>query len=389
LRIAMFTDTYLPSRDGVVSSILTMRRRLEEMDHEVFVFAPDPGKGFPKEEGTYYFRSIMYKKYAGYRIPMFPTNKCEILKELDVDVIHCQGLLFMALRSMFAGRSLKLPVVVSFHTMITEAVDHYASLPLPKEVIDRLFWVYLKQLLERAEVVITPTRAILDELLSYAPGIKKGEVIPTGVDCKRFHPDLDGSYIKSRYGLGDRKVILHLGRIAWEKNLDLVIEAFETICRRRKDVVLLITGEGPAKEHYMRLVEKKGIGDKVVFTGFVPDEELPSYYAACDVFALASKFETQGLVALEAMAVGKPVACINYRATAEVVKDGVDGYLFENDVESCADILEKAMNAPQELRERARQKALEFSVRKNVEKLVEAYEYAIDQKRARTGVHRR
>jgi glycosyltransferase involved in cell wall biosynthesis len=67
----------------------------------------------------------------------------------------------------------------------------------------------------------------------------------------------------------------------------------------------------------------------------------------------------------------------------------VDGYLFENDVESCADILEKAMNAPQELRERARQKALEFSVRKNVEKLVEAYEYAIDQKRARTGVHRR
>ena len=388
LRIAMFTDSYLPSRDGVVNSILITKQKLEELGHEVIVFAPDPGKDEDREEGTQYFRSVAYRSYQGYRVPMFPTNKCQILEELDVDVIHSQGLLLMALRSMFAGRSLRLPVVTSFHTMITEAVEYYTWLPLPKEVMDVLFWRYLRSLLQRSEVVIAPTQAILDELLCYAPNIRKGEVIPTGVDCRRFRPDVDGSAIRERYGL-EGKVILHLGRIAWEKNLDLVLKSFKTLLEKDRTLRLMIVGSGPARDHYMEVAKNMGIANEVIFPGFVADEELPMYYAACDVFALASKFETQGLVVLEAMASGKVVACIDYRATTEIVNEGVDGYLFDDSVESCSKTLEKALNSSDSIRENARRTAERYSINKMAERLVKVYEYAIEQKRERSGEPKR
>lgn len=377
----MFTDTYLPSRDGVVNSILIAREQLEEMGHEVTVFAPDPGEDSEKEEGTYYFRSLEYKKYKGYRIPLFPTNKCEILRDLGVDVIHSHGLLFMALRSMFAGRTLKKPVVVSFHTMITDALSHYADLPLPVWMMDKLFWIYLRNLLERAEVVIAPSNAIKHELMEYAPDMKRIEVVPTGVDCDRFSLEVDGSAVRTRHGLNGRKVILHVGRIAWEKNLDLIFNTFSDMRKERGDLKLMIVGDGPAKEYYMEKAEELGVEEDTIFTGFVSDQELPQYYAAGDVFVLASKFETQGLVLLEAMASGKPVACIDYRATGEIVNDGVDGFLFTENEESCARAISRGLNSPPEIGQRAREKAKRYSHQGGAERLVDLYEFAIEQKK--------
>ncbi len=385
----MFTDSYLPTRDGVVNSILLTKQGLEELGHEVIVFAPDPGNEDEREEGTYYFRSIAYQKYDGYRAPIFPTNKCQILEELDIDVIHSQGLLTMALRSMFAGRTLRLPVVTTFHTMITEAVEYYTRLPLPKEIMDKLFWRYLRSLLQRSEVVIAPTQAILDELMSYAPNIRRGEVIPTGVDCRRFHPEVDATDVKEKWGLDGNGVILHLGRIAWEKNLDLVMEGFRNLLMGDPDLRLMVVGSGPAKLHYQEKAVEMDITDQVIFTGFVPDEDLPKHYAACDAFALASKFETQGLVVLEAMATGKPVACIDYRATAEIVDNGVDGYLFQENLESFTETLRRALTAPPSIGENARRKAERYSITEMAERLVEIYDFAIEQKRERSGDPRR
>jgi len=381
MKIAMFTDTYLPSKDGVVSSIILTRAQLEKSGHEVVVFAPEPWNGGERDRKVFYCKSLGFRKYPGYRIPIFPTNKCEILRSLGVDVIHSQGLLFMGVRSMWAGRTLSKPVVVSFHTMITDAAKYYADLPLPDWFTDRLFWVYLKQLLERADAVIAPTKAIKDELLSYAPEIKKIEVIPTGIDCQRFRTDLDGSRIREKYGLEDRKTLIHVGRIAREKNLDLLLNGFSMLSTSDDDVRLLIVGEGPAKQYYMDMARSLGLEKSVIFTGFVSDEELPEYYAASDAFAIASKFETQGLAALEAMACGKPVAGINYRAVAEVVKDGESGYLFEEDPQSCARAMQNALMSPEHVRKSARKRAEEYSVPEMISKLVDVYEYAIESKR--------
>ncbi|HXZ23129.1 MAG TPA: glycosyltransferase [Methanomassiliicoccales archaeon] len=386
MRIAMFTDTYLPSRDGVVTSILTTRSELQRRGHEVFVFAPDAGRDAAKEEGVCYLRSVGFRRYPGYHVPIFPTNKCEILKKLDIDVIHSQGLLFMALRSMFAGRSLKKPVVTSFHTMVTEAIQYYNFTPFPDYMASRLIWIYLRSLLQRSEAVIAPTEAIANELRGYAPRMRRIEVIPTGVDAERFNPRNDGSAIRAKYGLEDKRVVMNLGRIAREKNMELVLKGFEELRKQEDDVALMVVGEGPAREYYTKMAEDLGLGRSVVFTGFVPDDELPCYYAACDAFTIASKFETQGLVVLEAMATGKPVSGIDYRAVAEIITDGENGYLFKESASGWLESTKKALNANEALKVRARERAEQYTIHEATGRLVEVYQASIHSKRKRVGL---
>jgi 1,2-diacylglycerol 3-alpha-glucosyltransferase len=353
---------------------------LEALGHQVTIFAPEPGNGH-REDGVYYFPSISFKRYPGYSIAPFPSNKCEILKDIGVDIIHAHGVLFMGVRSLFAARTLDIPVVITFHTMVTDAVKFYAPVPVPDWVTNRLFWIYLRQLLERADSVVSPTDAIKTELMAYAPSMHRVEVIPTGVDCQRFRPDLDGSEVRRRYSLEGEKVLLHVGRIAWEKNLDLVIDGFGSLVKDDPMVRLLIVGDGPAKAHYMELVRKKGLESKVTFTGFVSDDDLPFVYAACDALAIASKFETQGLVGLEANATGKPVAGINYRAVKEMIHEGENGYLFEDDPISCAKAMRTALDHSEEIRTKARRYALGYSAELSVQKLVDLYGDAIEGKR--------
>ncbi|MDD1772733.1 MAG: glycosyltransferase [Methanomassiliicoccales archaeon] len=379
----MFTDSYLPTRDGVVTSLLLTKRELERMGHTVYVFAPEPAKNEDKEPGVYYFRSLGFNQYSGYRVPLFPTDKCAILKELDVDVIHIHGVVFQAVRGMLAGRALKKPVIITFHTMITEAARFYNVTPLPDWVVQLGMWTYLRILLSRPEVVVAPTFAIKNEIKRYAPHIRRFEVIPTGVDLDRFNPGVDGSPIRERYGLDDKKVILHLGRIAWEKNIDLVIRGFARLVEQEPDAVLLLVGKGPAKEHIEELAKELGVGGKVVFTGFVPDDDLPQYYAACDVLTLASKFETQGLVVLEAMAMGKPVSGIRYRAIAELIIEGENGSLFEETPESWSNATLRLLNEPERYREGAMAKANEYSAGQWTTRLVDIYRYAVECKAGR------
>ncbi len=384
MRIAMFTDTYLPARDGVVSSILLTKAQLERMGHEVFVFAPHPGNGY-KQDDVYYFRALNYKKYPGYNAAIFPTNKCQIIQDLKVDIIHNHGLLFMAVKSLFASRTLHIPNLVTFHTMLTDAAKFYSPIDVPDWMLTRPFWFYLRELLERSDAVIAPTEAIKNELLTYAPSMHRVEVIPTGVDTARFSPQVDGSAIRKRYGLDGEKVLLHVGRIAKEKNLELVLDGFSALSREDPQVRLMLVGEGPAKKHYQALVQDKGLTDRVLFTGFIPDEELPQVYAACDAFTIASKFETQGLAALEAMSSGKPVAGINFRAVAEMVRTGENGYLFEESAASCAAAMREALAHSQELGPRARRCALDYSLERSAEKLVELYQATIERKRTLNG----
>ena len=121
-------------------------------------------------------------------------------------------------------------------------------------------WTYLRTILNRAEVVIAPTLAIKNEIKRYAPHIKRFEVIPTGVDLDRFNPRLDGSEVRRRYGLEGKKVILHLGRIAWEKNIELVLRGFCILSKQEPEARLVLVGEGPAKEHLMKLAGAGGDG---------------------------------------------------------------------------------------------------------------------------------
>ena len=376
MRIAMMTDSYFPTRDGVVTSICTIKESLEELGHEVFIIAPEPEKEY-RQEGVYYFKSIRFKSYDGYYVPIFPSNKIEILKEIDPDVIHIHGVATMALRGLVCGHTLKLPTVMTFHTMVDDAAQYYSPIKLPPETMNRLIWIYLRQILKRMDVVVTPTSCIGAEIISHGAECRNMVTVPTGAKTEVFHPGLPYDDLVARYGLEGKRIIVHVGRVSYEKDIDMVIRAMSKV-----DAHLLIVGKGPAKEDMERLVRELGLEDKITFTGFVSDEELPRFYNMADMVISASKFETQGLTILEAMATGKPVACRNGRAFAEIVEDGVNGYLFDDD-EGCVDAINRCLNAPEDVRRASFQTAMENSRARSIEKYVEAYKLAIKTKRKR------
>ncbi len=379
----MFTDSYLPSRDGVVTSVVTSRQELQKLGHEVFIFAPEPLDAKDREPGIYYCRSKRFRRYQGYTIPMYPTDKSAQLTRIGAEVIHAQGLLFMGLRSLLAAKNLRLPVVVTWHTMVTDAVHYYNFTPLPDEHAKRLMLLYLRSLIRRADAIIAPTHAIKEELLQMQPRIRHIEVIPTGVDTERFNPSVDGNAVRKRLGLEGKKVILSVGRVAWEKNYELMLEGFSHLAKDEPLARLVIAGEGPAKDHCQQLARQFHVEDKVVFPGFITDAELPSLYAACDCFNISSKFETQGIVVMEAMACGRPVSAIRYRALAEIVSDGVDGVLFDEDPRSWAEATHKALDADGDMGRMGRMKAEGFSQEASARDLVAIYQYAIEAKRRR------
>lgn len=376
----MMTDSYLPTRDGVVNSVMLTKAALESRGHEVIVVAPDPGQDSDRHEGVIYFRSRKFKGYPGYFVPIFPSDKMSRIRALDVDLIHCHGIATMAPRALLVGRHLKLPVVITFHTMVTEAMEYYSPIPMSPEISDRLTWRYLRSVLQRVDGVIAPTESIKRELLEHAPNMRNISVVPTGVDLERFHPNLDGSGIRKKHGIEGRPVLLHVGRVSFEKNIDTVVMAMRHL---HEECVLLVVGGGPATAHLQELTGQLGLRDRVIFTGFVPDEDLPQYYAGADTLVLASKFETQGLVVLEAMACGLPVAGIRYRALTDIIEDGVSGHLFEGGPESCAEAMVKCLQEGEAMRENARERALQFSVESSALLMEAAYEQARSVKQAR------
>lgn len=378
MRIAMMTDSWYPTRDGVVTSVTIIRESLEALGHEVFIIAPEPEKE-SRQEGVHYFPAVRFRSYEGYYVPILPSNKMEILEKIRPDVIHVHGVATMALRALICSRELGIPTVITFHTMVDDAAKYYSPVKLPPELMDRLIWIYLRQMLKRMDVVVTPTECIGEELKGHGAECRNLVTIPTGTDTAEFHPGIDSGFVRERHGLVGKRVAIHVGRISYEKELDMVVRAMRIV-----DAVLLVAGKGPAQKDVETLVDELGLSGKVVFAGFVPDSELPAYYNAADIAVSASKFETQGLSVIEAMASGRPVACRNGRAFAEIVEDGVNGYLFD-DEEGCAAAMEKAFDAPEEVRRASYATALANSRDRSAEMYVDAYRLAIETRAARAG----
>ncbi len=377
MRVAVFTDTYLPTVDGVVNSILNTRRTLREMGHEVLVVAPGTkNQSAPKEDDVLFCRSRDLRRYPGYRLAIFPTKaEMDFISRRGADIVHSHGIGPMGIKGMWVSRELRLPMIQTFHTMIQDAIPHYTSLRGDSAFLIKLLSAYLRGFLHRCQAVVAPTRAILQELSQIAPHMKRTAVVPSGVDVETFSGNLDGDLVRRRHGIDGAPLILHVGRISPEKDIGFLIRNLPRLASMLTGVKLMLVGTGPALQDYQSLVHRLGLQEDVIFAGFVRDEELPLYYAAADAVATASRFETQGLAVLEAMACGKPVAAVNYRAFPEYISDGINGFLFTaGDAEGFCAAMVKAMNAGADLRRKARETAEKFSLQRCTENLVSVYE---------------
>ncbi|MCL2032281.1 MAG: glycosyltransferase [Methanomassiliicoccaceae archaeon] len=378
MRIAIMTDSYLPTRDGVVTAVMTLSKSLRDLGHTVFIIAPDPGKD-QREPGVYYFPAMRFNKYPDYFLPVFPSGKKELIESLNVDIIHIHGIAFMALKGLIVSRSTGVPAVTTYCTNVVDTLEFYSPVPIPMDILSKLAWIYIRNFMKRPSCIIGSTPATLTEFEENAVRTKRTAVIPVGIDVSRFRTGLDGSEIRKRHGFTDERVVIHVGRVSYEKNIGVAVKAFKHL---PDDVKLMIVGKGPALQDMKDLVKNEGLEDRVIFTGFVPDDELALYYSASDVVVSASRFETQGLTITEAMACGLPAACSDGRAFLDVVVDGVNGFLFKDTPEECAEAIMKCLESKEGMSANARKTAEEYSMEATGKKMISLYESVVSSRKS-------
>lgn len=380
MKVAAVTDSYHPTSDGVVVAVDTYVKALGEAGIESEIVAPDPGKDNGRIEGVHYFKSVSFRSYPGYFVPIFPSKAKKLFREMRPDIVHIHGITVMALKALIAARRLKIPVVITFHTMVGDTMKYYSPIRMPQGLAQKSVWKYIRSFTKRVDAVVAPSQSVANELRANGVKTEDIRVIPTPIDTSRFSPGEGGDEIRERFGLQGKRVIVCVGRVSFEKEIDRLINA---ISEMDDDIALLIVGKGPAMDSLKQLTQQLKMEQRVVFAGYQSGEDLVKCYRAGDMAATASRFETQCFVALEAMACGLPVACANARALADYVKDGENGFLFGESVEECRKAIEAGLNADDDIRENAIATAKEFSAETFRERMTALYNDVIERRCSR------
>ncbi len=379
MRIAFVTDSYHPTIDGVVTIVDSIRDSLVDLGHEVFIVAPDPGEEH-RIEGVHYFPAVKFPMYEGYYLPILPSNKLEVLKEIDPDVIHAYGITFMALKGYICAHEMKIPYVLTMTTMVTDAMEFYLPKFLPPEATERLAWIYIREILNHSDAVITHTDPIMDELKRHGVNPRHIGIIPAGIETEIFRPIEGCTTIRDELNIRDKRIIMHVGRISYEKHVGDIVRS---LAHLPDDTVLVIVGDGPARKDVEAVVNECAFSDRVFFTGFVDRSKLPEYYNNADVCVSCSRFETQGLSIMEAMACRKAIVCPNARAFSVIIEDRKDGFLFDGGIEDMAEKIRMALDCDDSVRQAAMEKAQSYSKENCARMLVDLYSHVIDAKKKR------
>ncbi|HLC68879.1 MAG TPA: glycosyltransferase [Candidatus Bilamarchaeaceae archaeon] len=374
MRIAYFTDTYLPNTDGVVSSILNYRKELERRGHEVFIFSPGTKK--QKKENTdehvYYFTSAAFKPYPDYRIALFNFfSPLKMVRERGIDVIHSHGIATTGLAAIQSSKKLKIPSIVTFHTLVPEAIHYISPHENMHSFLQNVAWKYLRWYYKHYPKILAPSRYARRILAEH--GIENTELLPTGIDLEVFNAGVKPAAARKKFGLTDEPVVLYVGRLAKEKNIEILIEAAPSLLNLLPKTKFLLVGKGPAETYYKDLVRKKDLESHFIFAGYIDAATLPSCYAAADVLAFPSKFDTQGLVVLEAMGTGLPAVVHKDSAAAEFVEDSKNGYLFSDNFD-LYEKLKSTIKEKKKLRPYVLETAEKYDMRKSVDRLLEIYQ---------------
>ena len=380
MKILIATDTYYPSVNGASYFTQRLAIMLAKRGHKVFVLAP--GKSLRDNiaihDGVtvYGIRSISIPLYPNFRIsPLFLSRKPikKYVQEIHPDVIHIQNHFMIGKSVAMAAQELNIPIMGTNHFM-PENLAHYFHLPkFAEEKLKKLGWNQFARVYSRLDTIATPTKTAARLIENM--GLEK-EIVPVscGIDLERFNPRNDGTDLKEKYAIPkDRSILLYVGRLDKEKRIEMILNALPQIIRSVNAHVVL-AGIGKLRRQLETLVQKLDVQDRITFTGFVPDNDLPSLYRIADLFVIAGIAELQSIVTMEAMASGLPVVAVNAMALPELVDDGENGYLFsDGDIQMLAGQAVKILT-DSKLRERMTQKSLEIIRAHDINKTLDRYE---------------
>lgn len=331
MKILITTDWYLPVINGVVTSVVNLERELRKKGHDVKILTLSGEHHSRKKDNVYYIKAINVGKiYPNARVSFFLHDKyLEEIEKWNPEIIHSQCEFTSFIFAKKIANKLNIPIVHTYHT-IYEDYTHYFS---PNEKIGKkAAAVFSRKIINQVQCVIAPTQKVRDLLIKY--GIKKEKiyVVPTGIDLRDFHINLSCKEKDDRKrALGipvNHKVLVAIGRLAKEKNLEQLFHYFSQLPRR--DIHLLIVGDGPHRKALEKTIDKLGLEEKVIFTGMIPSKEVPYYYSLGDIFVSASNSETQGLTYIEALASGLPSVCKRDSCLENVIIDGQNGFQYNS-----------------------------------------------------------
>ncbi|MGQ4555722.1 glycosyltransferase [Halobellus sp. GM3] len=367
--VAAFTDTYLPTVNGVTYTIQTWRDRWRERGGTMRVVYPASGEYDP-EEGEYPLRSLPFPMYDGFRLgtPHIPAAV------KDVDVVHAHTPFAVGLGGVRLARRKDLPLVMSYHTPTAEYADYLTSRPRVERGIERLAERYEKWFLSRADAVVCPSEDARDHVAERIDPQTAAVVVSNGVDVEFFAPT-DPTPFRERHGLPEGPLVGYTGRHGYEKNLSEFLRAADGL-----DATVVLGGDGPARDRLESLAADLDVDAR--FLGFLPREELPAFYSALDAFVFPSPVETQGLVALEANACGTPVVAVDAGALSNTVREGLTGYHYAHgDVDGCRDAIERVLDEQSALSASCLKRREELSVDRAVDELSSLYERVVADRR--------
>jgi len=358
--VAAFTDTYLPTVNGVTYTVRTWRDRWQRRGGGMDVVYPD-GDHDP-DGGEYPVSSLPFPFYEGFRVgvPGVPDAVD------DADIVHAHTPFSLGIAGMRLARKRDTPLVASYHTPTSEYASYLAFARPVERAVERSAESYERWFFDRTDVVIAPSERTARHI-SDGVGVETPvEVVPNGVDTEFFRPG-GGDAFRERHGLPDGPLVGYTGRHGYEKCLDDIVAAADGL-----DATVVFGGDGPAREDLEAAAAE--IDADIRFLGFLDREELPAFYSALDAFAFPSPVETQGIVALEAIACGTPVAGVASAALVDTIDHGETGYKApQGDVTAFRDVIERTLAERDRLREECLDRRDEISVEHSVDRLREVY----------------
>jgi glycosyltransferase involved in cell wall biosynthesis len=344
MRIALFTETFLPKVDGIVTRLSHTVDHLQRLGNQVLVVSPDGGL-------TEYKGAKIYG-IPGFPLPLYPELKLalprpsmrQVLETFQPDLIHLVNPAVLGLGGLYYAKSLDVPLVASYHTHLPKYLEHYGL-----GMLEGVLWELLKAVHNQAQINLCTSTAMQEALTDH--GIERVAVWQKGVDTELFQPHLGSLEMRSHLTQGhpESPLLLYVGRLSAEKEIDRIKPVLQAIPGAR----LALVGDGP----YRQELEKHFADTPTHFVGYMTGQTLASAFASADAFVFPSRTETLGLVLLEAMAAGCPVIAANAGGIPDIVTDGVNGYLFDPSEEGGAIAATQKLLAHAAERETLRQNA--------------------------------
>lgn len=387
MRIGIFTDTYTPYINGVTTSVVMLKKALEKKGHTVYIVTvnnEDLHFKYDSDDKIIRIPGVPIGIYDYRLTGIYPLKAINKIKKWDLDVIHSQTEFGVGTFARIIAKQFNIPLVHTYHTMYEDYI-HYITHGYfnksSKKLVEYFTLFYCDKTISE---LVVPTKKTYELFKKKYKVDRNIYIVPTGIDIEKFYIENNNNLNilekRKEFGLDkDDFVILFVGRIGTEKNIDLLLSAMKSLIGVSKKIKLLIVGDGPDLEYYQNYIIRNNIDKNVIFVGKVPWEEIVSYYLIADIFATASQTETQGLTVIEAMASSLPIVCINDESFRDVVISGLNGIIFNNRREYKRAILSlyKDRGLLKRLSNQARIAAESHSSKYFAEQILDVYRIAI------------